>query len=394
MVKAKTFIEAINSFYDCKRKFKTYLLDNRLTTLEKKILQCMIWISDSKFDEVIGALEDTTPLGDKIIDAEKELLMGMAFNNRGDSKKAVPFFKRSITLMADSPLKRRLFTANCNLFFCYYNLKSNDGMKSALEAMVPFEEMTTAERITLLSTKLCYSSVINDFDNSLLIINELKKHQHEMNDNHKSGFLLDQFDYYFKTDQYQKCYMILEQMTRIKKFHLGANYKFMKGILNNLTTNSPLYLYENNFTDHPLLLFQIRVLKALEEKQTGEALKGWEKLREFSPLVYQPNFHYSGDKCLFGECLKKHLLAINTPPVQATIDSAQFSNKIQFLLSILEESKGPILKEALYEKIYGKPITDKEDLKKLAQLIYKVRLSHDVEIKTRKGCYFIEVKAA
>jgi hypothetical protein len=77
-----------------------------------------------------------SPFGDKIIDAEKELLMGMAFNNRGDSKKAVPFFKKSITLMADSSLKRRLFTANCNLFFCYYNLKSNDGMKSALEAMV------------------------------------------------------------------------------------------------------------------------------------------------------------------------------------------------------------------------------------------------------------------
>ncbi|MBA2404754.1 MAG: hypothetical protein H0V66_08285 [Bdellovibrionales bacterium] len=130
-----------------------------------------------------------------------------------------------------------------------------------------------------------------------------------MNDNHKSGFFLDQFDFYFKTDQHENCYAILEQMTRIKKFHLGANYKFMKGVLNNLTTNGPLYLYENNFSDYPLLLFQIKVLRALEEKQMPQAQKAWEQLREFSTTVYLPNFQYTGDKCLFSECLKKHLLA-------------------------------------------------------------------------------------
>ncbi|MBA2404755.1 MAG: hypothetical protein H0V66_08290 [Bdellovibrionales bacterium] len=52
------------------------------------------------------------------------------------------------------------------------------------------------------------------------------------------------------------------------------------------------------------------------------------------------------------------------------------------------------MKEELYLQIYGEPIQNKEDLKKLAQLIYKARLAREVEIKTRKGCYFIDTKAA
>ncbi|MBA2404753.1 MAG: tetratricopeptide repeat-containing protein [Bdellovibrionales bacterium] len=151
MVRAKTFIEAINSFYDSKRKFKSYFTDNRLTALEKTILQCLTWISHSKFDEVIDALKDATASGDKIIDAEKELLLGMAFNNKGDSKKAIAYFTRSLTLMQDSPLKRRQLTASSNLFFCYFNLKFAEGMKSVLQGMLPFEGMTDVERVTILS---------------------------------------------------------------------------------------------------------------------------------------------------------------------------------------------------------------------------------------------------
>lgn len=392
-IRAKTFVQAIREFYVNKRKFKSFFDDHRLTQLEKTILDCLILIYDNKSAEVIDTLMDLTPSGDPIIDAERELLLALAFNNKCESTKAIPYFKRSIELMKHSPLKHRLLTAQCNLFYTYLNLKNRDGMTDVISQLKPDPSFTQLDLINLYSCKLIYANYTNNFEDSEKLIAELKSLGADMSENHKTGFYLDCFDFYFKTDQYDKCYEVLKEMTRLKKLHLGINYKFMKGVLDNITANKPLYLYDQDFEEYPSMHYQMKVLKALEQKQIDEAHSYWDKLREMAPLVYLPGFQYTADKCLFSVCLKMHLPKEHVPAARrmATIDS---SNKVQLVIELLSESSDPINKEELYELVYGEPAQYKDDFKKLAQLIYKTRQTQNVEIKTRKGCYYLDKKIA
>lgn len=384
MVKAKTFIAALNNFHQSQKKNKRVFNDKRLTQLEKNIFQCKIWLSDSKFDLIIETLEDASPSGDPIIDSQKEIILGTALNNKCDAANAIKHLKKAIHLLeTHHGPARQIFSAYYNLYNCYYNLKNVKGMEQTLSCIKLNAETTINEELIYYSCQFTFYSFTGNHHKAQELLQKLQSHKKHMTDYQKTIYFLDKFDYYFKIDHFSECYKTLEEMRKNKKFHIGANYKFMKGLLDHLTLNSPLYLYEKDFKEFPILLNQVQTLKCLEENNRDRAKNFWNFLQNTSPAVYQPDFKFQGDKCLFSECLKKY------QNQKEVLFIPQQSNKLDLLLFLLNSSSS-MSKEDIFEKVYGVPFSGKDDLKKLAQLIYKLKETRDVEIKSRKGCYILQ----
>lgn len=383
MVKAKTFIAALNNFHQSQKKNKRVLNDKRLSQLEKTIFQCKIWLSDSKFDLIIDALEDATSSGDPIIDSQKEIILGTALNNKCDASNAIKHLRKAISLLENNGPDRQIFSAHYNLYNCYYNLKNLKGMEEALSKLQFYPSIPLNDELIYYSCQFTYYSFIGNKIKAEPYLDKLQAHKKQMTDYQRIIFFHDKFDYYFKLSEYENCYKTLEEMRKTKKFHIGANFKFMKGLLDHLVSNVPLYLYEKDFKDFPILLNQVQTLKYLEEKNPGKAKNFWNFLQIISPQVYGPDFSYHGDKCLFSECLKKY------QSKKEVLFIPRFENRLDTLYYLLTHSKG-MTKEEIYEKVYGESLNDKEDLKKLAQLVYKLKEIKQIEIKSKKGCYFLE----
>lgn len=392
MVKAKTFIAALNNFHLSQKKNKRVLNDKRLTKLEKTIFQCKIWLSDSKFDLIIDALEEATNSGDPIIDSQKEIILGTALNNKCDAANAIKHLKMAIKFLEDSGTsapQKQVFSAYYNLYNCYYNLKNQKGMEEALSRLQLYSGMELSDELIYYSCQFTFYSFIGNQAKAEPFLEKLQAHKKQMTDYQRIIFFHDKFDYYFKMSDYDQCYGTLEEMRKIKKFHIGANYKFMKGLLDHIVANAPLYLYEKDFKEFPILLNQLQTLKCLEERNPSKAKNFWHFLQRISPGAYGPDFAYQGDKCLFSECLKKYQTQSETVFIPK-LENSNLQEKLYFLL----QNQPGMTKEDIYEHLYGTPMQSKEDLKKLAQLVYKLKETKEIEIKSKKGCYFLERKAA
>jgi hypothetical protein len=388
MLKAKTFIAALNSFHKNGRKNKKILLDKRLSQLEKNIFQSQIWLSDSKFELIIGTLEDYTTSGDAIIDSQSELLLGSALSNSGQPTKAIRHLKRALTLLENSGLERQIFIVLTNLYNCYYNLKSENEMKSVIESIKPYSGISIDDELNMLSCQFSYFTYIQNKPEALKIMKRMEAEVESMSEYQRSTFLFDQFDFYFKFNDYQACNSVLDKMKNLKKYHTGYNFKFMRGLLDHLTKDAPIYLYEKHFEKSPILLNQLRVLKCLEAHDLKKAEHYWSILALSQPKIYQKNFNYCASKCLFSECLKKYIY-----PVAKNVDFDS-TNKLEVLHFLLISATAPLSKEYIYKAVYGHELDNKENLNKLNQLIVRLKQNMKLSIKSKKGCYILEKKSA
>jgi DNA-binding SARP family transcriptional activator len=67
----------------------------------------------------------------------------------------------------------------------------------------------------------------------------------------------------------------------------------------------------------------------------------------------------------------------------------QIQNKEDKLITILMSHDKPIRKEALYELIWEETAESKSDFNKLKTMILKIRKYKNLDIQSKKGCYFI-----
>lgn len=210
-----------------------------------------------------------------------------------------------------------------------------------------------------------------------------------MTDAQAIGVLLDIFDFYIKQEKLDKAKTVLDQMKKYRKFHLTENYNFMKHLLSNLQLNHPLWITDDDYSKIPILFHQIKCIQKLEQSNQIDALFHWNELKKIAPLVYQDEFQYQGDRCLFSLCLQKSL---NNKSFKVDFE-VQGNNKTELLINFLKKNPGPQSKEVLYQLLYGKELSDKSDAFKLHQLISRMRVHLDnAEVEYKQGCYQLKNK--
>lgn len=385
MVKIKTFIEALSFYHADFKKFQRYLQDKRLSQAEKTILRAWINLREVKLQKIISELAPLKTF-DKEVEAQRQLLLGIAYNNTGELLHAVPTLLHAIGPLKDSNLPNSYFAAINTLFITYHNLKDLDGMARVLEEMVEFEKPTTGQQIEILRRQFSFFCFIGKLDKARLIMKKIDKYKKYFSDAQKINLLMDKFDLAIKADSYKVCEEILSEMKNHRNFQLSANFKFMRKLLSLITTGESLYLYPKDFAENPQLCAQVKVLLAMEQGNYEDARREWLQLSKMSPSIFDKDFGYHGDKCLFSVAINK----LQPKKEILFAKKGEMNNEALFLKIMTEHQGIPISKEELFYEMWGKELESKDDLNKLVCTVYRLKTKHKLTIKSRKGCYILE----
>jgi tetratricopeptide (TPR) repeat protein len=382
----KTFNKVLIEFNLNPQRVKNYFEDKRMTLLEKKILEGYLYVRDNQNSQAILLVDSLAKSNYPFVEAQKFLLMGIAQNNLTQFAEAEKNLLQSLEIFNELQTVFFQFITRFNLFIIYHNINNKKMMKENLLVLERLKLVEHNQTKRLLRIKFMYHSHLNEIDEACKALKDIEPYLSQFSESDVISHLIVVFMFYLKIGELHKCQETLQSIKAHRKYQMSDNFKFMKRMLDHLMYNSPLYCYNDDFKSMPQLFHQFKVIQALEENNKEEADKHWQALKEMSPDHHLEEYDFRGPKCLFSVCLDKHKKVLR-PKGIASINE---ESKIKKLLHIIETTEYPIPKAMLYEQIWGKVPESKEDINKLARMIYKIKTKFGIDIKTRKGTYYIE----
>lgn len=384
-VRCKTFDAYIKELIFHPRKASKWMNDKRLTIQEKKILQGYLLIRSNQSSQVISDLKNSTESDIDFVKDHWNLILGICFNNIGNFQEAEKYLKLAINSFEANQNHYHLFTA----LFNYILLLSNSGRISEMTAVMNrMNEICPDYRlakIRLLRCQFIYACDLNDVDSARDLIERINSLKANFSESDLAQHQICEFMFHIKQEDLDKAQNCLDEMKKFRNYSSSENFQFMRTLLDHLRKDSTIYVYERDFPTVPVLFWQLKVIECLQGLDRREADIYWSKLKQCSPDIYQDEFKYLGEKCLFSLCLDKHLRAC-----ASTFIVAVDSSHPQQLFQILQDAGSPVRKELLFELIYKEHPETKDDFIKLAKLISRVRNIYGVEIISRKGTYALE----
>lgn len=385
MVRIKTFFEALSFYYTDSKKFLRYFEDKRLSQAEKAILRSWQNLREVKLQVIIKDLSGLKNL-ETDVEAQRQLLLGIAYNNTGDLLHAVTHLLRSLELLQEVGPAQSMFAATNTLFITYQNLKDHEGMARVLDEMEELENPTQGQQLEILRRRFAFLCFVGKLDKAQATMKKIESFEKHFSDSQKINVLMDKFDLAIKSENYKDCEKLLDKMKGHRNFHLSINFKFMRKTLDLINKGDPLYLYAKDFSDNPMMYAQVKVLLLMEQTNFEGARREWLNLHKLSPQVYDKDFGYHGDKCLFSLSVKKL-----QPKKQVIFAQKGEMNNEQLFLKIMTEHQGvPISKEELFFQLWGRELETKEDLNKLVCTVYRLKNKYKLIIKSKKGCYILQ----
>lgn len=382
-MKQKAFYQILQDIRQSPNKANRYLLDRRLTDLERKIIEAHLLIRKNQNEEVLKLLQDKKKSEMTFVESQRLLVLGLASINLSRFMEARDYIEQSISLIRACEAPYSLSSALFNLFLVYFCISDLEEMDSVIKKLEQRPNHSLIEEIRLLRCKFMYSIALKDTQACTEMLAKIAPYKPQMVESDLSSHLVIEFYFFIQLEDFQRAYETIDQLKKQRTFYLSENFKFMKTLLDNLTKDSPLYAYEKDFQSTPLLLYQIKVIQALEINDLISADIYWKKLQQIVPSAYSENFQYLGQKCLFSLCLDKH----RPSKKQVHFLPTDSVSKIDKLYAILQEADRPLSKEVIYELIWDEPIQNKSDLSKLTQLAAALRARKNIEIISKKGTY-------
>ena len=384
MIKAKTFLHALETLCVDYKKGKSYLRDKRLSLAEKKVIEAFFLIKKGDCRQAIIDLVETRS-SDVFVQSQINLFLGVAYSNTAQFAEAELKLKSAYTIIEELELPRLKFIALNSLFFLYFNQQSNALMKSTLDEMKKFVKDPLSQ-LAHLRAEFNYHSRMEEFSKAEAALQKIEKLQDQMSEAQKVSFQIDLFMFFVKVDALDKCQAILEDLKFKRSFNSTANFNFMRILLDHLMHNRPLYINPQDFKEAPLLYQQLLVLKNLEESNLVDARAAWKELVRLNPEAHaEEEFCYKGDKSLFSLGLEKHRHVVTKKTIRVSVGEAKsLEDKLETLLMT---SNIPINKEEIYQTLWGRPANSKTDFNKLSQLIVSLKAKKGLNIKYKKSCY-------
>lgn len=386
-LKHKAFIAALYLINSESKKAKQFLSDKRLTFQERTLISCFLALRDFENQEVINILEKMN-CPDPLVESQKNYCIGAAYNNLTKFKESASYLMLSIEgnhFQGGEILK---LGAMGLLFTVFLNTNDIGGMEHVLNSMKSIKKQ---DKTTILHFKSCEFSLAvqkQEFIKAQKMIDYLEIHFEEMNEHKRMAYLYDLFELHLFKDDFISAQKALDRIKLFKKYKNPVHTKYMQNVLRFLQHGTPLYLYEREFSEYPLLLNQLLCLQGLERGDEELSLKAWNNLRQLDPQSTKTPYDYSGPANLFSRALK----VLNPKVNEKVIVDAEFKPgmlKEEKLFYLLNHSQSPLPKELIYTKLWNEKINSKDDLVKLAKVVQRTKQRYSVEIKSIKGAYII-----
>lgn len=379
-MKEKTFYKILIEFTTSIEKTKRSLADRRMTKTEKLIIEGHLNIRRNQNQKVLGMFSDSGPSELQFVESQRQLLLGSALNNLSRFKEAEKHILESLKILEKIEAPYFQFYSYHLLFTIYDNLHRPDQMLKVIKAMSPLQK-TKRQEAQFLICKFCYEQQAGNIERAKAHLEEINHHMKNLTEGDIVRQLVNKFSFYVMLEELSEASDVLSELKQFRNYQLTENYNFMKKMLDHLMIESPLYVYDHQFQDIPVLLHQLKVIQGLEEKNIDSARSHWEKLKEISAETYGKAFEYKGATCLFSLALRKH----NSFSQKTIVPVGE--TKLDQLYSILLQAEAPVHGSMLYELLWGSFPEEKEDLKKVSRLLSRLKSENNVSIEFRKGAY-------
>jgi tetratricopeptide (TPR) repeat protein len=374
------YLAALDVFRDNIEKFKKMMNNSSLSVLEKKLLACHLKIRKNNNNEVLEVLK-SIKTENIFLQAQINLLNGLAHNNMGNPKLALNEFEESISCYELFKENNQIFFPVFNLILALENLGDLKGIKSLVNRLKKVDITTPIMHINLLRVISSAHCIEKEYKKALKALDEAFEHTEGSMEHYQSFLFVDKFILLFKMGHYSECELLIKEYNHIRIFRSSSNYNFMKILLDHFIHNSPIYLKHNDFQDSPFLEAQIQVIRNLSRLEVEDARFWWNKLRDMNPRLYLDNFHYDGSSSLFSECLKKHQAVMTHSNQQGSIEVNLDHLSIQEkLIYVLKNGQAPMSRTELISLLWKDEPYSISMENRLDALIYRVKKNHKLKI--------------
>jgi len=388
MIVQKTFYKILLDFNVNPFRAKQCLNDKRLTLVEKKIIESYLHIRNNQNQLAIDHISSVASSEAPLVEGQRHLVLGLALNNISHFEEAEKRVKEAIRHLNQIKAPYFQFIAHLYLFTVYSNMNRLDLMKQTLDKMELIPKEHDLQKIKLLRCQFDYYS-LTDAAKARNILKSIEPHKKNMTEGDIASHLVCEFMFFVQCEEFETCEKVLEEMKKYRKYTLSENFNYNKKLLAHLTENAPIYLTGDDFKSIPVLYYQLKVIHAFEDLNDFDAHRYWNELATMYPEFYKKDFDFKGPKSLFSLCLDKHRKVVIQPMVPE-IENADKLSKLDLLISIVNSITVPISKGLLYERIWDSSPESKEDLARLTKLISRARNEKGIEIKSRKGTYYVD----
>jgi hypothetical protein len=385
-LKHKAFLSALLLVNSEAKKAKIFLNDKRITFQEKTILSSFLALRDFENQDVIDLLTKMN-CHDSFVDSQRHFCLGAAYNNLTQFKEAEFHLLQSLQLNHYKGAEILRFGACQSLFTVYLNTHEFIGMTEMIEQMKSLRPFSSNASLYIKCCEFAMAVQNQDFAFAKKVLPFMENNFHRLIEHQKISYFYDLFDLHLFMGSYSAAEAALERIKRFKKYKNAIHTKYMQTLISFLCHGTPLYLYERDFSQYPLLLNQLLCLQGLEKGDEMQAMKAWMILSQLDPLNVKKPFDYLGPPNLFSRSLDK---LKKTGEVLPTID--QKMPKEEKLFFLLTNSHHPLQKEKIFQEIWQTPFESKDDLVKLAKLVQRTKEKYGVVIKSVKGTYSITGK--
>ena len=374
-------------FHHNLRNAEKFLNDKRMSQDEKIVLKGWFLLRKNKTTELIEMILGMSVSQHELVDSQKKLLLGIAYNNLGEMNKAQKYLMNVPEVVLKYPVRAMQFIAYYNLCVCYFNQKKNVELVDAVAQMELLTSDSSRHEIMLKQCQLM--SAIQNQKHELAgeLLSQLDRSVSKMSESMKLGHLYDKFNYFLSTNHLEQCLQCLWEMKKCRSFHSSENFNYLKALLEMLVHDRPLYFYPQQFKINHSLFYQLKVVHSLQKMDVPAAEVYWSKLRRLDPQTYLEQFQLKDESSLLNLALKKYQIHLTAANSRTPLDTEE-STKEKLLYGLLTQSGHPVSKEMIHQLLWNKPMLDKEDMLKLKKLVSRVRSCYNLDIKFKNGCYF------
>lgn len=348
-------------------KYKRFKNRRNLSAEEIKILEIYECIRN-KDNQLAKIKASQLQVQSFYLKSHLHLVQGIASNNCGDYCEAISLLSKCQSYFQRNEDKFFLFLVFYNLMICYGNTGDFEKIKEYYFRLCEFKFEDKKHITKRLRALLLYEINANLLEEALANLNELRKNEEILSTADKANFYVDMFNLGIKIDNPKLIEEALDKIKALSKYSLNDNFRFMNSLYAFWKADKAIYLRKQDLSENEYLRNQALCIKSLSQSNFDKALTYWNKLRDKNPRIYDDNFVYIGDECLFSKCLDK-CLSNKIEKVLLPYDLST-KNKLIYFSAMYS---GVILKRDLFEAIFERPVFDKKDLSYLSKLISRYK---------------------
>jgi tetratricopeptide (TPR) repeat protein len=232
--RSKTFIRSLILFHQKAKSTEAFLKDKRMTQEEKNILKGWYLLRKNKLNETIDLMSGISNSDNELVNAQKQLLLGIVYNNLGQLKLAEENLRNAPEVLKNFNLTPLLIIAYYNLFICYFNQEDSQKASETLKEMEKLRPDNIRHKIMFKQCLFMNSLLLNDKTKASEILLELDKEKDNMSESMKIGHAYDKFNFYLVNKDLKACLNCLGEIKKCRSFQLSDNYTYLKIFLEHL----------------------------------------------------------------------------------------------------------------------------------------------------------------